>query len=268
MPPEYIAVAAGVVIICTILLLLVFGRLKLLNTLTILSVALAVLVTVAAFPFMYGLFAKLWGSGTDPSSIMLVAALTLAGCLVLAFLFSILTSALIPRFVKTPVQAAELSEAGNQAAAVGNDNYLEKIYEKLVHENNEESVKNDEITDNTENNLEKSVDSSENIDKMGIENIVQNSVVVTIDECIGEAFTRKEAGDAEGAIQYFIEALEKNPRKELTFWIVLDICVLYKNLGQVDLAYDILNSYHAAFGDMMDASVKEEIKNNLFDIQA
>jgi tetratricopeptide (TPR) repeat protein len=267
--PIYAAAAAGAVILCTMLILFVFGRLKLLNTLTLVSVALAALLTVAAFPFVYDLLSQWLNGGSDPKPLLPVIALALAGCLALAFLLSVLLSIVFRGFIKAPAQtAAELSEAGDQTAAAENDNYLEKIYEKLVQEKNGETPKNEENGDHAENNLEKSVDSSENIDKMGIENIVQNSTVMTIDECIAEAFTRKETGDLEGAVQHFIEALDRNPHRELAFWIVLDICVLYKDLGQVDLAYDILNGYHEAFGDMMDASVKTEIENNLFDIQA
>ena len=83
-----------------------------------------------------------------------------------------------------------------------------------------------------ENNFEKAVDSTENIDKMGIENTLHDSGSLTIEECIEEAFRLKALGDFEGAIIYHMYALDKKPEKDLTFWIVLDICVMYKSLGQ------------------------------------
>ncbi len=91
---------------------------------------------------------------------------------------------------------------------------------------------------------------------------------MTIEECIDEAFRLREAGDPEGSILYFMYALDKKPQKELTFWIILDICVMYKSLGQQDLALDILDGYYDIYGDEMDSSVKEEIVRNLTDIGA
>jgi hypothetical protein len=58
-------------------------------------------------------------------------------------------------------------------------------------------------------------------------------------------------------------ALDKKPQKELTFWIVLDICVMYKILGQQDLALDILDNYYDIYGEEMDNSVRKEIESNL-----
>ncbi len=127
------------------------------------------------------------------------------------------------------------------------------------------------IDDNTAvvgNNLEISVDSNENIDKMGIENIVHNSNSLTIEDCINEAFRLKGAGDFESAILYHMYALDKKPCKELTFWTILDICVMYKSLGQQELALDIMNSYYETYGDTMDSYVKEEIGKNLTAVQA
>jgi hypothetical protein len=103
---------------------------------------------------------------------------------------------------------------------------------------------------------------------MGIENIVHNRNSLTIEDCINEAFRLKGAGDFESAILHHMYALDKRPSKELTFWIILDICVMYKSLGQQELALDILNSYYETYGDTMDISVKEEIRKNLTAVQA
>jgi tetratricopeptide (TPR) repeat protein len=146
-------------------------------------------------------------------------------------------------------------------------NYLEEIYGTMAQESIRETTHVVENDEKVENYLEKSVDSNENIDKMGIENIVQERENLTIDECIEEAFRLKGQGDTEGAILYYMYALDKNPQKELTFWIVLDICTMYKNLGQSELALDILNSYYEIFGNIMDASVRQEIESNLSNIQ-
>jgi hypothetical protein len=272
--PTFAAAATGAVIISTVIMLTIFSRFKLLNMATLAAVTIASLISIAAFPLLFGLIARLNGGSSGTSALLRVSVLTLASFPVLAFLLSILIALVIPKPGKKAVHAGTESLESESPAveaassAIENTNYLEQIYDKLVNENNRETLDNAETKVEPENNLEISVDSSENIDKMGIENIVQNSKVPTIEGCIEEAFKLKETDDVEGAILYFMDALDKNPCKELTFWIVLDICVLYKNLGQAELAYDILNSYHDAFGDLMDATVKEEIESNLLDIRA
>ncbi|MEN6315620.1 MAG: hypothetical protein ABFD25_15405 [Clostridiaceae bacterium] len=174
--------------------------------------------------------------------------------------------------VPEEIGTAEVEEAGTMEIPPAAEtemkpadtlNYLEQIYDNMMHDKGAEAANNVEYVHKDENNLEKSVDSIENIDKMGIENKVQESENLTISECIEEAFRLKEQADGEGAILYYMYALDKQPEKELAFWIVLDICVLYKTLGQSELAYDILNSYNDAFGDIMDDSVRKEIEYNL-----
>jgi len=148
------------------------------------------------------------------------------------------------------------------------DNYLEQIYLNYVAHDDESQEDAGEISGEAAVNAEKFVDSAEIIDKMGIENKVYDSEAMTIEECITEAFRLKEAGDLEGAILYFMYALDKKPQKELTFWIILDICVMYKTLGQQDLALEILNGYYEAYGDTMDVRLRDEIMRNLTDADA
>jgi hypothetical protein len=76
----------------------------------------------------------------------------------------------------------------------------------------------------------------------------------------------RDKGEPEAAAQYFMYALDRKPEKDLTFRIVIDICVLYKSLGQRKLAEDILNSYYDSFNDIMDESVKEEILLNINEV--
>lgn len=85
----------------------------------------------------------------------------------------------------------------------------------------------------------------------------------SVEDLINEAFRLKEKGDLEGAIIYYMYALDKEPEKDLVFLVVLDICVLYKTLGQIELAREILKSYVDNYGDLMDEAVKYEIEKNL-----
>jgi len=128
-----------------------------------------------------------------------------------------------------------------------------------------------EKAENTEINIEKSVDRTEIIDKMGIEIIGQTGENLAFDEnltledCIEKAFSLKKGQDFESAILYFMYALDKKPSRQLAFWIVLDICTMYKELGQKEMALDILNGYYEIYGDVMDVAVREEIERNLRD---
>lgn len=94
---------------------------------------------------------------------------------------------------------------------------------------------------------------------------IENDIaeIRTVDGYIDEAFKLKENGDFEGAILYYMYALDMGPENDLVFWIILDTCVLYKELGQTELARDILESYVNIYGNIMDTSVKVEIEKNL-----
>jgi tetratricopeptide (TPR) repeat protein len=101
-----------------------------------------------------------------------------------------------------------------------------------------------------------------NIDKDEVSKI-EAAKEPDISEYIEKAFALKENGDSEGAVLNYMYALDKNKDRDLVFWIVLDICVLYKSMGQIELAKEILESYISNYGDLMDSSVRLEIERNL-----
>lgn len=86
---------------------------------------------------------------------------------------------------------------------------------------------------------------------------------MNITDYIDEAFRLKQANDNEGAVLNYMYALDKKPEDDLVFWIVLDLCVLYKEMGQVELAKGILESYVEVYGNIMDDAIKVEIEKNL-----
>lgn len=179
-------------------------------------------------------------------------------------------------------------------------NYLEEIFSDARIGEYQKTADSGDNRTKAENNLEKSVDREENTDKMGIETLEQDFLLpdvpvdgepeeeipasgeepveaawipekdsqgeteaLTVEDCIESAFRLKESGDFESAILYFMDALDKKPGKDLIFWIVLDICVLYRELNQVGLARDILGAYMDQYGDLMSVAVRKEIENNL-----
>jgi hypothetical protein len=95
--------------------------------------------------------------------------------------------------------------------------------------------------------------------------LVDNTLeeVNAVDRLIEEAFLLKASGDLEGAITNYMYALEHDIEDQVVFWLVLDICVLYKQLGKSDLAKDILESYVTDYGSIMNEDVKAQIISSL-----
>lgn len=84
---------------------------------------------------------------------------------------------------------------------------------------------------------------------------------LSADDYINKAFYLKQKGDIEGAISNYMLALDKKPSQEMVFWAVLDVCAIYKSLGQGELAKDILGSYIESYGKDMDESVRLKIED-------
>ena len=84
-----------------------------------------------------------------------------------------------------------------------------------------------------------------------------------LNSCVLRAMEYKDAGRKSEAIEYYMAALEKAPKREMVFWIVLDICTLYKQLGLSILAQSILEGLASEFGDAIAPEVRAEIMNNL-----
>lgn len=62
----------------------------------------------------------------------------------------------------------------------------------------------------------------------------------------------------------YINALDMKPDTEVAFWIVLDICVIYKNFGRTELATDILQAYVNEYDNLLSNEVKEQIMQSLY----
>ncbi|MEN2774688.1 hypothetical protein ABCY62_06480 [Acetivibrio clariflavus] len=90
-----------------------------------------------------------------------------------------------------------------------------------------------------------------------------NELKKSLAEIIDEGFKLKEQGDYEGAIINFLYALDSHPPDDVAHWILLDICVMYKQLGQVELAKEVLDNYVKEYGIIMDEGLKYEIELNL-----
>jgi asparagine N-glycosylation enzyme membrane subunit Stt3 len=308
----YFIIVFSIVVVTSALLLFVFNKVKILNNRLILAMALSSVLASLLFPGMFNLFSIGRGGVPDAPALLFVFISTMVLYIMLTFILSIIISVVIPDItfnaiaagmkgahIKKPHQRTNHSKTGETGIEEVNtgENYLEQIYTGLVAENTNKDADTVDIAIKAENNLEKSVDSGKNIDKMGLEAFEQDYFVsdnddkntendieeneidtledkeldtaesLSLNDCVDMAFKFKEQGDFEGAILYYMYALDRNPDKDLVFWIVLDICVLYKALGQVEFAHDILSSYVGSFSDVMDISVKDEIEKNLLYIR-
>lgn len=357
--PAYAITVTCVVAVSSVIVFLIFYRMKVLNFRTLISVTLASLITALGLPALFSLVSSGMDGSFDFASPAVTLLVSVAAYLLIVVILSMIISFII-NGAGSKQKKKDAPENGDpDKASAEDDNYLEQIFVNFISEQEQSSGENGnapvqapetDVIDDTdaqpdleiaaqldpetaaaeavnetsaaemaedaaaaemaedvaaaaaemdaaevqaatessavaneaiipdsddilanidenaavvENNLEISVDSKENIDKMGIENIVHNRNTLTLEDCISEAFRLKGTGDFESAILYHMYALDRKPGKDLTFWIILDICVMYKSLGQQDLALDILNSYYETYGDMMDVSMNEEIRKNL-----
>ena len=96
-----------------------------------------------------------------------------------------------------------------------------------------------------------------------VDQVIDESSAVTARSLVTRAFESKDGGRMEEAVGYYMEALEHEPEKEMVFWIVLDVCALYKQLGLDELAKSILEGIIGQYGSIIQPDVKAEIMKNL-----
>ncbi len=80
---------------------------------------------------------------------------------------------------------------------------------------------------------------------------------------VAKAFESKDKGRRAEAVEYYMKALQHDPDREMLFWIVLDVCTLYKQLGLAPLAQSILEGIVEKYEAVIKPEIKEEIIKNL-----
>ena len=97
-----------------------------------------------------------------------------------------------------------------------------------------------------------SVDTAANIDKMGnITEIQQDNAENKVILLINLAFNSLEGGKLEEAAMNFYSALENKPPLSLEIQIAIQLGMIYSELGQAALSYDILNGYYNDYQDQL-----------------
>ncbi len=159
--------------------------------------------------------------------------------------------------VEDAEQQSERETVGLEAVIEDAEHQLERetvglkaAIEDAEHKSEEQQTNNSDIKDS--NNT--AIDSS--ADNLHIKQLDLSS-------CILKAMDYKNAGRKSEAIECYMTALEKSPKREMVFWIVLDICALYKQLGLSILAQSILDGLAVQFDGAIAPEVRAEIMNNL-----
>lgn len=289
----YIPVALTAVLLSSVVLAYILKKNRIFNVKVFAAVVIALSATSLSFPFVLGAIASISSFTTAWLDILIAFLGSIILFATVLFMLTILFSSAISdkkvKAINASINKSNIVEKNEsffittgKPLKEGSPSQEELITEEIKEKPDDGKKMEDyeELSHKEANILEKSVDTERNTDKMGIETIYDTAsnsldmvfnktgsstadMDLSINDCIDEAFRLKELGDFEGAILYYMYALDKNPGKSVVFWIILDICVLYKLLGQAEFAKEILKSYTVNYGDIMDESVKAEIDKNL-----
>jgi tetratricopeptide (TPR) repeat protein len=244
----YALAAVAIVILSSMVLAYILKRNNLFNIRLFLSAVVSSIVVSLLFPFLLG---RIYGSaGFITSESGIIPAFLIAFLIYLILLFVI--SFLISFFIS--------DKKLNQVFSNRGMGFFQKAYDEVS------SILGQQLRSIISPTFQKPDDENEEtrlFEQTKEETRSHDLMELNINECIDEAFRLKEQGDFEGAILYYMYALDKNPDKGLTFWIVLDVCTMYKFLGQVELSRGILEEYLRNYSEIMDKSLIAEIKKNL-----
>ena len=102
-----------------------------------------------------------------------------------------------------------------------------------------------------------SVDTAQNIDKMGISADLLGNMdsgsdrLDDVDYLVNCAFDSLGAGNLEEAAEYFYNAIDKHPKLGLEVQIAIQLSMIYSEIGHAGLSLDILKGYITKYGDLL-----------------
>lgn len=141
----------------------------------------------------------------------------------------------------------------------------ERIQNKSL-ESPEEAANQDAKEKGTRNVIKKASSKSNKKQPSGTaadtETTDKSQTEITVEQYIDFAFKAKKEGRFMEAVEYYIKALEKKPEEQLILWIIIDVCSLYKELGQESLAKEMIESYFETIGDSISPEVRNDISKN------
>jgi tetratricopeptide (TPR) repeat protein len=244
----YALAAVAIVVLSSMVLAYILKRNNLFNIRLFLSAVISSIVVSLFFPFLLGRIYGSAGLAASESGIMLAFLTAFLIYLILLFALSFLISLFISdkkiNRIFSNRERGFFQKTYGEAISILGQKLKSIIYPTFPKYNDKnEEVKLPEQTKEKTRNHE--------------------LMELSINECIDEAFRLKEQGDFEGAVLCYTHILDKNPDRDLVFWIVLDVCTIYKFLGQVELAKEILEEYLRNYSEVMDKSLIVEIEKNL-----
>lgn len=286
------SIAAGATIFITSSLLMYINKRSNILSIRILNAATAVSVLISImFPFVYVTFSGLASPVSDKFKTVLIFSAAFIFYMFLIYMITICIPYLTSDKVKNAINrlfkgttflakkdASNLQEM--KQPPDGESIHTEELKQEAIERINHDGI--EAVTDSNiavkADVLEKPVDSEEIIDRMGIDingdnaqntsNFAETAQQdedpgTSLENLIEHAFKLKESGELEEAVRYYMYALNRNLDKDLAYWVLLDICALYKILGHSKVALDILKNYATENENVLDESLRDEIERNL-----
>lgn len=175
--------------------------------------------------------------------------------------------------VKADIAEADMSESHAEETDDGSLKIAEQV-ETLTTAavdivSHEELIDGIKLSDNDGSESDRIEDTIEDIYDITIDSVSQletektDEVEMTAWSLVEKAFESKDRARKDQALEYYLQALSHGPDKEMIFWIVLDVCALYKQLGLTELAQSILEGIVERYGSVIRPDIKEEIIKNL-----
>jgi len=153
------------------------------------------------------------------------------------------------KFIRGEIPASEVRERISRKT-------IEEVEKSIVQPVKEKEFKNE---------VKKSPKKSKKKNAKGIgeiETVEGSEKGMTVEQCIDSAFAAKTEGKYVEAIEYYIQALEKKPEEQLILWIIIDVCSLYRELGQESLAKEMIQSYIETAGNSISQEIKDDLTKN------
>ncbi len=151
-----------------------------------------------------------------------------------------------------------LHESGDLIDEIGRGDY-----ENLELPQNEHAVHGEALAASEAQNEEAAVVAQEQDHELVFLQETAVETELSAGSLVMKAFESKDRGRRDTAVEYYLKALEQRPDREMIFWIVLDVCTLYKQLGLMELARNILEGMVDKYGTIIQPEIKEEIIKNL-----
>ena len=113
------------------------------------------------------------------------------------------------------------------------------------------------------------VDTATNIDKMGIiTELHHTSDENDVNSLVNRAFDSLGGGKLDEAAEYFYSAIENHPPLNLEIQIAIQLCMVYLDLGQADLAFDILVGYNDQYRNRLSDEDKSILETGISMIES